>query len=878
VKSPLVAPFVSAIVLVALAAAAPAQENVWTTHGPTGAGVVSDVAVGDGVAYAATPTGVFRSRDGGATWIQTTLTGEWIVQVVARPGTTVVLAVASPTLYVSRDEGDTWAPVPDVPSQAAAIDPGQPSTLYSGAYQGIWRSTDSGANWLQLSTAPTANTGISFAFDSRAVYVLGFAPTNRYELQQSRDGGVSWAIVSTPIPSPTAVAAGVASGLVYIGGSGTFCRSADSTATWTCSSFPSTEAPFLIHEVPADGSGAAPRVLAISDAGAYASSDGTTWVRVAVELDTTGSVETFASDVSGSLVLAGTNVGIFRSPDHGDTWTPASVGLRSSAINALAVDPQNPSTVWAIGYGFDGKDSGLFRSGDAGLTWSLGSGPDGSFGALAIDPEHSSTLYAGGSGVYRSLDGGGVWTGSTLPGGAVAHSLAADPRLPERVWAASSGGLFRSDDGVQSWTSSPAVAQEVYSILFDGKQPGTMYAGSYFDDVEGGYYPGPEGGSIFVSRDSGASWNKRPYDFTSPVFAIAADPFLDGVLYAGTAVDGVFRSTDDGITWQASNLHLIGIKSLIADPVRLGRLYCTTDQGGVYRTTDGAQTWQPFSSGLEPFQAGSLVISPDGRWLHAGTFGGGVFDLDLESSYPCSPSATRLCLVGRRYAVDLFAAPPGGSGAAQALGDRAGYFGLPQATGDPGLPEVVVKMLPEGTFGAGGPPVFYSSLTTLPYILTVTDTVTGQTESYTSKAGAPFCGGIHIAPAASEEATLQHAAPKAGGTELSLLGGRFSITIDARKPGGSPATPVVMASGDGFGVFSIPDVSGDAAFPEIVVKMVDGRAVNGSFWFFETNLTSLDYTLIVLDRVTGKKEVWNASVPFCGSDETSLFNDSPWDP
>ena len=76
---------VSAVLWIALAIGAPAQENAWMSHGPTGAGVTNDVAVGDGVAYAATPTGVFRSRDGGATWTQTTLAGEWIVQVVACP-------------------------------------------------------------------------------------------------------------------------------------------------------------------------------------------------------------------------------------------------------------------------------------------------------------------------------------------------------------------------------------------------------------------------------------------------------------------------------------------------------------------------------------------------------------------------------------------------------------------------------------------------------------------------------------------------------------------------------------------------------------------------------------------------------------------------
>ena len=866
----------SVSLLVALAAVGQAQEKPWTSHGPTGAGVTFGVAVGDSVAYAATPRGVFRSRDGGATWTQTTLaTG--IVQVVAGHGTSVVLAVASPTLYFSPDEGDSWTVIPGVPSAVAGIDPAHPSTLYSGAYQGIWKSTDSGANWQLLSTAPTGRFGISFAFDSNAIYVLDFDESaGRYELHQSLDGGDSWASVSTPIPA-TAVAAGVASGLVYVGGSGSLCRSADSTATWTCSSFP--KSPFLILEVPGNGS-AAPRILAISDAGAYSSSDGTTWARAAAQLDSSVSVEAFASDTSGSLVLAGTNAGIFRSSDRGDTWMPASVGLRSSAITALAIDPRDPTTVWAIGNGFDGEDSGLFRSGDAGLDWSLGSGPRGSlgFGALTVDPEHSSTLCVGGSTFYRSIDGGDTWTSSPLPGGASVNSLATDPGSPEGVWAATSGGLFRRDDGSQGWRRYLAVAQEISALLLDSKRPGTMYAGSYFDEVDGGYYPGPEGGSIFVSRDSGASWTKNPKNFGSSVVAIAVDPFVDGVLYAG-ALD-VFRSTDDGLTWQSASVGLgeppFGVVSLLADPVRPGYLYCLTDTGGVYRSTDGAQTWQPFSSGLGAFQVNAIVISPDGRWLHAGTFGGGVFDLDLEGSYPCSPTATRLCLVGNRYAVDLVAAGPGAFGAAHSLGDRAGYFGLPGATGDPNLPEVVVKMLPQGALGSRSAPVFYASLTTIPYVLEVYDTVTGDVRSYDSDS---LCGRADI-PSMASEASLSPSRVSAAATSaLSLLGGRFSITLEARRPGGASVTAFVMASEDRFGIFSFPGVSGDAQFPEVVVKMIDATAIDGRFWFFHSDLTSLDYTLTVEDLVTGVTRTYESGQPFCGGADTDSFMnmESPWD-
>jgi photosystem II stability/assembly factor-like uncharacterized protein len=648
------APATSTLVLIALAAVASAQENAWTSHGPTDVGWVNDLAIVDSVAYAATLNGVFRSNDRGTSWQESGLAGEWIAQIVAIPGAGAVLAtVFHPkdpalgwTLYASRDAGTSWTAVSGLPPVTSlAIDPRQPSTAYVGTENAaIWKSTDAGSSWQRLSATPGGYGPLVFAFDSRAIYVMAFDTADSlYKLYKSSDGGVSWATISPPIPYPTTIAAGTASGFVYTGGVGNFCRSADSADTWTCSRFQGF--PIRIVEVPGGGPGAAPQILALAEGTVYVSRDGgVTWGQANGELGSAGYVARLASDATGSLVLAGTQTAVLRSHDRGDSWTAASTGLHSSWINALASDPHDPSKVWAAAEGFaETPQSGLFRSADRGLSWSLGNGPAGSpsIRALAIGPGHPSTLYAGGSAhpfssglgslqVYRSDDDGEHWTGSAFPGGGTVQALAPDPGSPERVWAASYGGLFRSDDGARTWTSPPAVAQDVYCILFDGKRTGTIYAGSYFD-VDSGFYPEPYGGSIFVSRNSGANWTKSQHDFGSPVLAIATDPFHVGVLYVGTRT-GIFRSADDGVTWhgRSEGLPPSGIRILVADPVRPGRLYAASEGGGVYRTIDGAQTWHPFSSGLGSLQAWPLVISTDGRWLHAGTNGGGVFEIDLE--------------------------------------------------------------------------------------------------------------------------------------------------------------------------------------------------------------------------------------------------------
>ncbi len=878
-----------------LAACAAAQESTWVSHGPTGVGFVSDLAVRDSAAYAATSNGVFRSLDGGATWAQSGLAGQNILQVVARPGTVVVLAMqwtpeseAGPGyggLFASRDQGKSWPPVPGLPPlSVAALDPWQPDAGYAGGLDGsIWRTTDAATSWQRISTTPSGGQARSFAFDSFAVYMQDDdeAPGGSYKLYRSSDAGASWTVVSTPLPDVETYAGGAAPGVVYAAAGGTFCRSADSTATWSCSSVPTF--PVRILEIPGGDSGDSPHILIAGPAGVFVSADqGVTWAGVPGPPTLgSGSWTSFASDSSGSLLLAGTDTGLFRSEDRGETWTRSSAGLQAAAISALALDPNLPSTLWAAG-------PGLFRSTDGGFSWS----PVASQGLplppsfLVVDPAHSSKLYAGGLAVYRSEDTGANWTSSPSPGDQFVNALAVDPGSPERVWESSLAGLFRSDDGAQTWRTPAAVAQAVYTELFDGRRPGTIYAGSYFD-VEPGFYGYPYGGSIFFSYDSGATFAKFNHDFGSLVTAIAINPFDDNGLYVGTEASA-FRSTDRGTIWEESAAPsggMGGVRTLVADPVRPGRLYAAADHG-VYRTLDGAKTWNPFSVGLGSLTVRTLVISPDGKWLHAATDGGGVFELDLEVSGPCTPSSTRLCLLGNRYSVDLLSSrrptDPDSPGTARPLTDRAGYFSLPFVTGDPDLPEVVVKMVDSGS--GMGAWVFHGSLTSLPYVLTVTDTTTGKVETFTNHAQNPLCGGADTSaflPDGSSpwdyafwEGAATGAQPQNG--TLSLLGGRFSATLSASNPrNGDTETGSAVAMTDRFGYFSLPGLTGDSTFPEVAVKMIDFSAIDGRFWLFYTGLTNLDYTLTVTDSVTGAVRTYVGATPFCGAADTDAFTDSP---
>src|SRR5262245_61411720 len=117
-------------------------------------------------------------------------------------------------------------------------------------------------------------------------------------------------------------------------------------------------------------------------------------------------------------------------------WT--SIGPFNGYVNALAIDPQNTSTVYA------GSRIGLFKSFDGGASWfSVNSNVP--VIALVVDPKNTSTIYVGSSGVFKSTDGGTNWSavsaglptypnnGSTPSDYIEVRTLAIDPKNPDTV-------------------------------------------------------------------------------------------------------------------------------------------------------------------------------------------------------------------------------------------------------------------------------------------------------------------------------------------------------------------------------------------------------------------------------------------------------------
>jgi photosystem II stability/assembly factor-like uncharacterized protein len=368
--------------------------------------------------FSVTKHGIWFSDDRGATWTAAAASPSDpdIADLAAGPdlvyaGTSSYNELGG--VFRSPDHGRTWdlsiAGLLSLVARGMAVDPSDPGVLYTGIdYLGVFKSIDRGATWERLDLLP-ANQQILIN-----------------------------AILVDP-SDPSTVYAGSAFG------SGGLFRSRDAGTSWE----KIDEVPLMVEALAADPRTAG-AVWAAGYPGLYHTDDhGETWNRLPVPGGEDIWLRAFQVDPHDPNVLwaAGTffdalhlRLRLFRSADAGQTWQRRETGLAGTSIPALAVDPANPSLLLA------GTDSGLFRTADAGLTWTPVPGFSAEVNAIVAAPTAPTAFYAhlAGFGVQRSANGGTTWTPARRGlAPAPVNTLAVDPSNPRQLYAGSqTRGVF----------------------------------------------------------------------------------------------------------------------------------------------------------------------------------------------------------------------------------------------------------------------------------------------------------------------------------------------------------------------------------------------------------------------------------------------------
>lgn len=580
--------------------------GTWQGIGPDG-GSISALAIdpqNTQTIYAGTNV-IYKSNDGGRSWEPKSVglepapgrgTREITAIAVDPADSNYLYAGSEGNIFKSTDGGDTWTNVTNTPDywgghiRALVIDPRGTKdnrTIYAGSDngRGFIRIINNGGSWTYTNPAVGTSSAadiLSLAVDTRGSGNTLYAATRlnnyQYAIIKSVDGGLNWGQISSPVSDNykyiNSLVINTATGTLYAGcETGVFAMNIDSGSPW-------------------------------QQIGNFAYAD-------SLLLDSTSSTATLYSLSPGSP-------GVIQKTTDGSIWTvvtgPAQAPLQILAVDA---DPQRKGTLYV------GSSYGLYKTSDSGTNWQVANkGIRHTSALLAIDPDNSANLYAAvtGGGVTKSTDRGVNWStiftslGNSVNFGAMALD-ARDPQQKSLYWAAGSAGLFKAtvaqDTNWQRIGSLPDAQLE--SLGFDPTNANVMYAGSY--------------GPLYKTANNGQTWEEKspPYAYIKHEFSsIVITPLASNIVYTGTQFDGIYKSSNGGDNWTSVNNGLPvftdsdwgdyyhGINDLhfdprsATDPAYQNIVYaCSYD--GIFKTLDGGASWNM----LAGIPCVSFAIQPD---------------------------------------------------------------------------------------------------------------------------------------------------------------------------------------------------------------------------------------------------------------------------
>ena len=276
----------------------------------------------------------------------------------------------------------------------------------------------------------------------------------------------------------------------------------------------------------------------------------------------------------------------------------------AETIRSIAINPLNSSIIYA------GNDtSTIFKSTNGGKSWSIlngirfeieGVAKDKKIIGIVVDPDFPDTLFAASDsgGVYRSYDGGAIWTKVGKPAFGLVDttisSLVLNPINTEILYVGADSGVYKTIDWGNTWfTVNNGLQQDsvdIKCIAIDPVNPNILYGGT-------------STGKIYKTENAGNNWSLVSQISGSPnITTIVVDPKNPNKLYVGTQNSSVFQSENRGVTFTSISsgfpFPYPRITSLAIDTSSITKIYAGTEYRGVYKKLDTDTSWTAINAGL----------------------------------------------------------------------------------------------------------------------------------------------------------------------------------------------------------------------------------------------------------------------------------------
>ncbi len=771
-------------------------------------------------------------------------------------------------LLRTADGGETWEMIGPFDNRAFGIyrilpHPIDPATIVIASEAGIFRTTDSGANWSRALEYEGDNwwTYLPDLIRDRSDPNLMWAAQENLGIAKSVDGGATWSASDTGISDGEGIilAQCPTTGTLYAmrpvdpWPTIELYRSVDGGTTWTLRShalsyFHQGRYDLSMVVDPAD-----PDHIIVGNVALLESWDGgqtfsNRYWTAGINSGPTPHADhlrlKFAPS-SPTVLLSGNDGGVWRSVNRGGSWDKVDIGVQTNLAHHMAVTNNGDRIYLTSGDWGSGQiyENGVWRDyfgyewqfyyaepGDPDIVYTSNGGTrlarvqyDGAYGSaqnvdpcpggrspyarpMLFDPDDPATIYASCGMIYRSTNRGDNWE-TISPEWDEVYIMAIAPTDRQKLMAWTAQGMKRSSDGGATWTHFNDVPAYPQTIRFDPHDPSVFYVGAVWD-----FWKYTEGGSQRTSVRGNLP--------DSPVRQLVVDP-RDGTLIISNDI-GIFLSKDDGDTWFRIGHGLPAV----------GYAYITL--------------------------VGDVIFAAGGQ---------GVWKYDLAANAKCVPTATTACLLDDSFQVtgtmetfdenpQVFPLTVMSFPTPRAESQQAAFF----ESFESGNFEAGVKMV-DGCALPDGHPLraywlFAGGLTNSSTDLRIQDTVTGVETSWTNPAGnLPTTLGITDAfPCVEGQPSCER------DTNTACLLDRFAVTgvmEDFDDPPQSFPTrvmefPELRAESDQAAFFE----SFDEGNFEVGVKMVDacmlpeGHSLR-AYWVFFGGLTNAKTDVSVIQASTG---------------------------
>jgi len=302
----------------------------------------------------------------------------------------------------------------------------------------------------------------------------------------------------------------------------------------------------------------------------------------------------------------------------------------SGRIVCIAPHPTDAQTAYAAS-----ASGGIWKTTTGGLTWSplTDELPSLNHGFVFIDPNNANTVYAGtgeyttgstGDGLFRSTDAGATWSQVANAGqvGSQITGIIVPSGLPNTIYVSSGSGLWRSTDGGASW--SQRLTGQVSSVAIHPTNANILIAGRADDAI----YRTINGGNTFTKLGSAQGLPVSGVNRIVLAFAPSDGNVAYAAIATGSSLLGFYRSSNQGFNWtqktatpnfpspQAWYDMCVGVSRTDPNIVFAGGVDKRYATAGMIRTTNGGDTWIDVSQGTLGGQ-----LHPDHHWITQGPDG-----------------------------------------------------------------------------------------------------------------------------------------------------------------------------------------------------------------------------------------------------------------